>query len=78
MQSGQPVAYASRSLTETECYYVQMEKELLAIVFGIEKFVNESYLYGRKFTVKTDHNHETVGVNTLNRLFLKEESVECS
>ena len=45
MQNGQPVAYGSRSLTETECNYVQMEKELLAIVFGVEKF--ESYLYDR-------------------------------
>ena len=53
MQNGQPVAYASRSQTETECNYVQMEKELLAIVFGVEKF--ESYLYGRKFKVETDH-----------------------
>ena len=53
MQNGQPVAYATRSLTETECNYVQMEKELLAIVFGVEKF--ESYLYGRKFKMETHH-----------------------
>ena len=36
MQNGEPVAYASRSLTETGCNYVQMEKEFLAIVFGVE------------------------------------------
>ena len=48
MQNGQPVAYVSRSLKETECNYVQMEKELLAIVFGVE-----SYPYGRKFKVET-------------------------
>ena len=53
MQNGQPVAYASRCLTETECNYVQMEKELLAIVFGVERF--ESSLYGRKFKVETHH-----------------------
>jgi len=47
MQNGQPGAYASRSPTETECNYLQMEKELLVMVFGVEKF--ESYLYGRTF-----------------------------
>ena len=53
MQNGQPVAYASRSLTPTEVQYAQIEKELLAIVFGMEKF--ETYLYGRKVLVETDH-----------------------
>ena len=37
-QNGQPVAYAYRSLTDTERNYAQIEKELLAIVFGAEKF----------------------------------------
>ena len=53
MQNGHPIAYASRSLTNTESNYAQIEKELLAIVFGAERF--ESYLYGRKFTVESDH-----------------------
>ena len=53
MQKGQPVAYASRSLTETERNYTQIEKELLAIVFGTEKF--NQYTYGRRVIVESDH-----------------------
>ena len=53
MQDGHPVAYASRSLTPTEVQYPQIEKELLAIVFAVEKF--ETYLYGRKVLVESDH-----------------------
>jgi len=53
MQDGHPVAYASRSLTPTEVQYVQIEKELLAIVFRMKKF--ETYLYGRKVLVESDH-----------------------
>lgn len=53
MQDGHPVAYASRSLTPTEVQDAQIEKELLAIVFGMEKF--ETYLYGRKVLVESDH-----------------------
>ena len=53
MEDGQPVAYASRSLTDTEVNYVQIKKELLAIVFGMENF--ETYVYGRKVMVESDH-----------------------
>ncbi|CAF1082211.1 unnamed protein product [Brachionus calyciflorus] len=47
------VAYASRSLTDVERRYAQIEKECLAIVWGCEKF--HIYLYGRFFIIKTDN-----------------------
>jgi len=53
MQQGQPVAYASRALTAVEKNYAPIEKELLAIVFGFEKF--HPYVYGTSVTVVTDH-----------------------
>ena len=53
LQDNQPVAYASRSLTPTEVQYAQIEKEMLSIVFGVERF--ESYLYRRKVIVESDH-----------------------
>ncbi|XP_055920525.1 uncharacterized protein K02A2.6-like [Eupeodes corollae] len=52
-QEGKPVAYASKSLTDTETRYAQIEKELLAVVYACEKFKN--YIYGYYFTINSDH-----------------------
>ena len=40
LQGDQPVAYASRSLNSTVRNYTQIEKEMLAIVFGTSKFTS--------------------------------------
>ena len=53
MQEGQPVAYASRTLTKTEKAYAQIEKEMLAVVFGCERF--NQYVYGQTVCIETDH-----------------------
>ena len=44
-----PIAFASRSLTAAEKKYAQLDKEGLAIVFGVRKF--HDYLFGRKFKI---------------------------
>lgn len=53
MQDSKPVAYGSRSLTNAERNYCQLEKEMLAVVFGCFKM--HQYSYGRKVYVETDH-----------------------
>ena len=53
LQEGQPIAFDSKSLTDTETRYANIERELLAIVFACQQF--NTYVLGRPFTVDSDH-----------------------
>ena len=53
MQEGQPVTYASRALTPAEQRYSQIEKELLAQVFGLQ--YNHHYTFGKRVILWTDY-----------------------
>lgn len=48
-----PIAFASRSLVPAEKRYVHVEREALAIMFGVTKY--QQYLLGQHFTILSDH-----------------------
>nr|GEV39040.1 reverse transcriptase domain-containing protein [Tanacetum cinerariifolium] len=62
-----PIHYASKTMTEAESNYTTTEKEMLAMVYALEKF--RSYLIMNKSIVHTDHNG-------LKYLFAKKDSKE--
>ena len=77
IQDDKPIAFASKALTDVEVKYENFERELLAVVYGCEKFL--TYLYGRSFTVHTDHKplerihlkHLTAAPPRLQRMLLR-------
>lgn len=53
LQDNKHCAYASKSLTESQQHFAQIERELYAIMFGCTKC--HQYLYCQTITVQTDH-----------------------
>jgi len=74
-----PIHFTSRSLSETETYYAQIEKEMLAITFACSKF--HYLIYGQSSVkVFTDHKPlvsimgkeiHKISNNRLRRLLIK-------
>jgi hypothetical protein len=52
IQDRYPVAYASKSLDDTQREYPNIDREMLAVIFGITRF--HTYLFGRPFKVVTE------------------------
>nr|VZI22679.1 unnamed protein product [Spirometra erinaceieuropaei] len=48
-----PIAFASRTISQAETNYSQLDKEALAIMFGLHRF--HLYLFGQPFEIHTDH-----------------------
>ena len=53
LQNGKPIAFASKAITKTECWYANIERGMLTAVFGAERF--HTYVYGQSFTIESDH-----------------------
>ena len=44
LQEGRPIEYASRALTPSERNWAQIEKEALAVLYGLERFDQHAYV----------------------------------
>ena len=53
IQIDQPIAFTSKTLTDIETDYANIERECLSVCFSLKKF--QTYIYGRQVTVQNDH-----------------------
>ena len=53
LQESKPLVYVSRALTDKETRYLQIEKELLTVVYACKRF--QQYIFSLYITVLSDH-----------------------
>ena len=53
MNDNKIIAYASKRLSNVVSRYANIERELLAVVFGCERF--HTYVYGKELQIESDH-----------------------
>ena len=53
LQNDRVIAFASKSLSDTEKRYANIEREMLACIFAAERF--HGYVYGKPFIIESDH-----------------------
>ena len=52
LQNGKPIAFVSKTLIDCEQRYANIERDMLTVVFGSERF--HTYLLGKRFLVQSD------------------------
>ena len=53
LQDQKPIVFASKTLTDAESRYANIQREPLAVVYRCKRFL--TYLFGRSFVAKSDH-----------------------
>ena len=53
LQNNRPIAFASKTLTDVETRYANIERECLSVCYGLEKF--HTCIYGKHITVQNNH-----------------------
>ena len=84
LQDNHPIAFASKSLSDAEKRYANIERELLAAVFACERF--RTYLLGREFIIESDHKPlEMIALKNLmaapprlSRMLLRLQPFDCT
>ena len=53
IQNNRPITFASKTLTDVETRYANIERECLSVCYGLEKFI--TYIYGKHIIVQINH-----------------------